>query len=141
MNKKATDFRLETLQGEPYTLSAMVGKIILLEIGSSRTRLHDRQVPEVKIAYERFSKVDDVVILGINDGKTTYELQKYLDEHPVPWPILLDPHGEVRKAYQTIGIPRTILIDKAGNWQYSCRDLDPISGQPLIWMIEALLSD
>ena len=141
LNKKATDFRLETLQGEPYTLSAMVGKIILLEIGSSRTRLHDRQVPEVKIAYERFSKVDDVVILGINDGKTTYELQKYLDEHPVPWPILLDPHGEVRKAYQTIGIPRTILIDKAGNWQYSCRDLDPISGQPLIWLIEALLSD
>ena len=140
-NKKATGFRLETLQGEPYTLSAMVGKIILLDIGSSRTRLHDRQVPEVKIAYERFSKVDDVVILGINDGKTTYELQKYLDEHPVPWPILLDPHGEVRKAYQIIGIPRTILIDKAGNWQYSCRDLDPISGQPLIWLIEALLSD
>ena len=141
LSKKATDFRLKTLQGEPYTLSAMVGKIILLDIGSSRTRLHDRQVPEVKIAYERFSKVDDVVILGINDGKTTYELRKYLDEHPVPWPILLDPHGEVRKAYQIMGIPRTILIDKAGNWQYSCRDLDPISGQPLIWLIEALLSD
>ena len=141
LNKKATDFRLETLQGETYTLSAMSGKVVLLEIGSSRTRVYNRQIPEVKIVYERFSKVDDVVILGINDGKTTYQLQKYLDEHHVPWPILLDPHGEVRKAYQIIGIPRFILIDKAGNWQYSGRDLDLMSGQPLIWMIEALLSD
>ena len=141
LNKKATDFRLETLQGETYTLSAMSGKVVLLEIGSSRTRVYNRQIPEVKIVYERFNKVDDVVILGINDGKTTYQLQKYLDEHHVPWPILIDPHGEVRKAYQIIGIPCFILIDKAGNWQYSGRDLDLMSGQPLIWMIEALLSD
>ena len=141
LNKKATDFRLETLQGEPYTLSEMSGKIVLLEIGSSRTRVHNRQVPEVKIVYEHFSKADDVVILGINDGKTTYQARKFIDGHQAPWPILLDPHGEVRKAYQIIGIPCCIVIDKVGNWQYICRDLDPISGQPLIWMIEALLSD
>ena len=141
LNKKAIDFRLETWQGEAYTLSAMSGKVVLLEIGSSRTRIHDRQVPEVKIAYERFSKVDDVVILGINDGKTTYQARQYLHEHPIPWPILLDPDGEVRKAYQVIGIPCFILIDRDGNWQYSGRELDPMSGQPLIWMIEALLSD
>ena len=140
-NKKATGFRLETLQGETYTLSAMSGKVVLLDIGSSRTRVHNRQIPEVKIVYEQFRRNDDVVILGINDGITTHQVRKYLDEHPVPWPILLDPHGAVRKAYQIIGIPRAILIDKAGNWQYSCGDLDPISGQPLIWMIEALLSD
>ena len=140
-NKKATDFRLETLKGETYTLSAMSGRVVLLDIGSSRTRVHNRQIPEVKIAYERFSKNDDVVILGINDGITTHQVRKIIDGHQVPWPILLDPQGAVRKAYQIIGIPCSILIDKAGNWQYSCRDLDPISGQPLIWMIEALLSD
>ena len=141
LNKKATDFRLKTLQGEPYTLSEMSGKVVLLDIGSSRTRIHNRQIPEVKLVYKHFSKNDDVVILGINDGKTTYQARKFIDGHHVPWPILLDPHGEVRKAYQIIGSSCSILIDKAGNWQYICRDLDPISGQPLIWMIEALLSD
>ena len=140
LNQKATDFRLDTLQGKTYTLSAMSGKVVLLDIGSSRTRVHNRQIPEVKIAYERFSKNDDVVILGINDGITTHQVRKIIDGHQVPWPILLDPQGAVRKAYQIIGIPCSILIDKAGNWQYSCRDLDPISGQPLIWLIEALLS-
>ena len=86
------------------------------------------QIPEVKIAYERFSKNDDV-----GDGISTENYR---------WTALADlAKGAVRKAYQIIGIPCSILIDKAGNWQYSCRDLDPISGQPLIWMIEALLSD
>ena len=141
LNQKATDFRLETLQGEPYTLSEMSDKVVLLDIGSSRTRVHNRQIPEVKIVYKHFSKNDDVVILGINDGKTTYQARKLIDGHHVPWPILLDPHQEVRKAYQIIGIPCSILIDKAGNWQYICRDLDSINGQPLIWLIEALLSD
>ena len=141
LNKKATDFRLQTSQGEAYTLSAMPGKVVLLEIGNSRTREHNRRIPEVKLVYEHFSKVDDVVVWGINDGITTHQVQKFIDGHHVPWPILLDPHGEVRKAYQFIGIPCFILIDKARNWQYICRDLDAISGQPLIWLIEALLSD
>ena len=140
LNKKATDFRLQTLQGETYTLSAMSGKIVLLEIGDSHTKVHNRAIPEVKLVYERFSKNDDVVVWGINDDITCHRVRKFIDEHQVPWPILLDPHGEVRKAYQ-IWIPRFIVIDKVGNWQYICRDLDPISGQPLIWMIEALLSD
>ena len=140
LNKRATDFRLKTLQGEPYTLSEMSGKVVLLDIGSSRTRIHNRQIPEVKLVYKHFSKNDDVVILGINDGKTTYQLRQFIDGHHVPWPILLDPHGEVRKAYQFIGIPCFILIDKAGNWQYN-GGLGLINGQPLIWLIEALLSD
>ena len=140
LNKKATDFRLKTLQGEPYTLSEMSGKVVLLDIGSSRTRIHNRQIPEVKLVYKHFSKNEDVVILGINDGKTTYQLRQFIDGHHVPWPILLDPHGEVRKAYQFIGIPCFILIDKARNWQYS-GGLGLINGQPLIWLIEALLSD
>ena len=35
LNKKATDFRLETLQGEVYTLSEMSGKVVLLDVGAS----------------------------------------------------------------------------------------------------------
>ena len=140
LNKKAPDFRLQTLRGETYTLSAMSGKILLLEIANSRSRMHNRGIPEVKLVYERFSKNDDVVVWGINDDITCHQMRKFIDEHQVPWPILLDPHGEVRKAYQ-IWFPRFIVIDKVGNWQYICRDLEPISGQPLIWMIEALLSD
>ena len=137
LNQKATDFRLETLEGEVYTLSAMSGKVILLDVGSSSSIM----IPEVKIVYERFSKVNDVVVLGINDGETPHQVQQFLDEHQPLWPVLLDPHREVKKAYQIRVLPCFILIDKVGNWQYSCAGLGSINGQPLIWLIEALLSD
>ena len=137
LNQKATDFRLETLEGEVYKLSAMSGKVVLLDVGPSSSII----IPEVKIVYERFSKVNDVVVLGINDGETPHQVRQFLDEHQPPWSILLDPHRQVSKAYQIRVVPCFILIDKVGNWQYSCGGLGSINGQPLIWMIETLLSD
>ena len=137
-NKKATDFRLETLEGETYTLSAMSGKVVLLTVGVSQPMM---ATSEVKLAYERFSKNDDVVVLGINDGETSHQVRQFIDEHQPPWPVLLDPHREVSKAYQIESRPSFILIDKAGNWQYSFEGPHLVKGQPLIWMIEALLSD
>ena len=141
LNEKATDFRFETLEGEVYTLSAMRGKVLLLDVGASWCGPCNMAVPEVKIVYERFREIDDVVIWGINSGEAPHQVQEFLDTHQPPWPILLDPHREVSKAYQIKAIPFFILIDKTGNWQYSFNSSNLIDGQPLIWLIEALLAD
>ena len=141
LNKKATDFRLATLEGKTYTLSAMRGKVVLLDVGTSWCGPCIEVMSEVKIVCERFSKTDDVVVWGVNDGETPQQVRKFLDQHQPPWPILLDLHREVKKAYQVDRIPSFILIDKGGNWQYSFIGSDLISGQPLIWLIEALLAD
>ena len=141
LNKKATDFRLATLEGKTYTLSEMFGKVVLLDVGTSWCGPCIEVMSEVKIICEQFSKTDDVVVWGVNDGETPQQVRKFLDQHQPPWPILLDLHREVKKAYQVDRIPSFILIDKNGNWQYSFIGSDLISGQPLIWMIEALLSD
>ena len=140
LNKKATDFRLETLEGETYTLSVMSGKVVLLDVGVSLYG-GDIVIPEVEGVYERFSNVDDVVIWSISDGEAPQKVREFLEQYQPPWPVLLDPHRQVKKAYQIERIPSFILIDRAWNWQYSFIGLDLIGGQPLIWMIEALLSD
>ena len=141
LNKRATDFRLETLEGETYMLSAMFGKVVLLDVGASWCGPCHMAIPEVKIIYERFREINDVIIWGINSGEAPHQVQKFLDEHQPPWPMLLDPHREVSKAYQIKAIPFFILIDKVGNWQYSFESSNLIDGQPLIWLIEALLTD
>ena len=142
LNKKATDFRLETLEGETYSLSAMAGKIVLLNVATSQFGVYNEENPEVKTVYEKFSKNDDVVVWGISDGGTPHQVREFLAEYEPPWPVLFDPHQEVRKAYQ---IETTssffLLIDKTGNCQYSLVSPHLMNGQPLIWLIEALLSD
>ena len=103
--------------------------------------LANEVLSEVNTVYERFHKTDDVVVLGINDGEKPEQVQKFLDEHNPPWTILLDPYQKVRETFQIKGIPSFIMIDKEGNWQYSFLGSHIIKGQPLIWMIEELLSD
>ncbi len=141
LNKKATDFRLETLGGETYTLSEMLGKVVLLDVGASWCGPCNMAIPHLKAVYKHFSTTDNVVILGINDGETPQQVRKSLDEHQPPWPVLLDPTREVAKAYKVRAIPKFIFIDKNGYWQYSFGSSNIIDGQPLIWLIEALLSD
>ncbi len=141
VNKNATKFQLETLGGETYSLSAMTGKVVLLDVGASWCGPCNAVIPEVETVYEHFRKNNDVVIWGINDGETPEQVRKFLDEYQPPWPVLLDTHQEVRKAYQIKGIPSFIVINKTGDWQYSFLGSHLIDGQPLIWMIEALLSD
>ena len=143
LNKKATDFRLETLEGETYSLSAMAGKIVLLTVATSQfAGIYNKANPEVKTVYEKFSENDDVVVLGISDGGTPHQVREFLAAYEPFWPVLFDPHQEVRKAYQ---IETTssffLLIDKTGNCQYSLVSPHLMDGQPLIWLIEALLSD
>ena len=141
LNKKATDFSLETLEGEAFTLSGARGKVLLLDVGASWCAPCNEVIPHIKKIYDQFSKVDEVAIWGINDGETPEQVETFLEEHQPPWPILLDRQQEVRKAYQIDGIPFFILIDKEGNWQYSYLGSHLVRGQPLIWMIEALLED
>ena len=141
LNEKAADFRLETLEGETYTLSEMLGKVVLLDVGASWCGPCNMAVPQLKLIYEHFSETKDFVIWGVNDGETPQQVQKSLDEHQPPWPVLLDPTRKVAKAYKVEYIPDFILIDKNGYWQYNFGSSNIIDGQPLIWLIEALLSD
>ena len=141
LNEKAADFRLQTLEGETYALSELLGKVVLLDVGASWCGPCNMAIPHLKLVYKHFSITDDVVILGINDGETPQKVRESLDKHQPPWPVLLDPTREVAKAYKVEYIPDFILIDKNGYWQYNFGGSNIIDGQPLIWMIEALLSD
>ena len=141
-NKKATNFRLETLEGETYSLSAMAGKVVLLHVSTSQFGVYNAEISDVKTVYEKFSKNDDVVVWGISDSSTPHQVRAFLAEHEPLWPVLFDPHQEVREAYQIEAMSSFfLLIDKTGNLQYSLVRPHLIDGQPLIWMIEALLSD
>ena len=62
LNQKATDFTLETLEGEVFSLSAARGKVVLLDVGASWCGPCNEAIPQIKKIYDQFSKVDDVAI-------------------------------------------------------------------------------
>ena len=141
INVKAADFSLKTLDGESYTLSEMSGKVVMLDIGASWCGYCTYTIPQLKLIHDQFSKTKDFVIWGINDGETPQKVKAFLEQHQQPWTVLLDPNRQIADAYNVDYIPDFIFIDKNGYWQYRFDSADIIDGQPLIWMIETLLSD
>ena len=74
LNKKAADFRLQTLKGETYSLSAMAGKVVLLDVGASWCGPCNISIPEVKTVYEPSAKT---MMSSSGESTTVKPLNRY----------------------------------------------------------------
>jgi peroxiredoxin len=53
---------------------------------------------------------DGLVILGVNEDTTRADMEKYLAERPVSFPILIDQKNELMNKLGVRALPTTILI-------------------------------
>ena len=56
---------------------------------------------------------DDIVILAVNIDPQL-DVQGFVDENKITFPILLDTDDKVNETYQIISIPTTYFIDSKG---------------------------
>lgn len=111
----APDFALPTLAGETVRLSDFKGKPVLVNFwatwcGPCRSEFPDFQKASIDNA-------DKLVIIGINNTTTDQKelVPAFLEEFGVTFPIVLDETGDTAKAYNILGLPTSIFIDRNGN--------------------------
>ena len=63
--------------------------------------------------YNEF-KNEGFVVIGINVREGNEIVKKYVDQHKLTFPVLLDIQGEVEKKYAVRGHPDHFLINKRG---------------------------
>ena len=61
-------------------------------------------------------KDQDLQVLAINltDQERMRDVRKFVDESRMPFPVLLDEKGKVRKSYALRGVPTSVFIDAQG---------------------------
>ena len=69
-------------------------------------------MPDLDALYKRF-KDKGLVILAISDEKRE-TVDAYLKEHPVGYPVLLDPGRKVNDVYKVDGIPKNLIYNREG---------------------------
>lgn len=108
---KAPDFELKTLTGETVKLSSLKGKKVMLNFWATWCPPCKAEMPEMEQFYKQAG--DDVVILAVNIDPQL-DVQGFVNENKITFPILLDADDKVNETYQILSIPTTYFIDSKG---------------------------
>lgn len=110
----AADFQLTDLEGSPLQLSALRGKVVLLDFWATWCPPCVAEIPhfrDLSAAYK--SKGLEVIGISLDEGGET-AVRPFLKKHGVQYRIALG-NPQIIRAYGGIrGIPTTFLIDKKG---------------------------
>jgi peroxiredoxin len=55
-----------------------------------------------------------LAVIGVNYKESKREVQAFVQEQKLGFPILLDDGGQVAKRYQVFALPVTVLVDRRG---------------------------
>src|ERR1043165_4007443 len=106
------DFTMNDLEGKSWTLRSLRGKVVLVNFWATWCPPCRKEMPDLDTLYKKF-KDQGLVILAIDDEEVA-KIKPYLAEHPVTYPILLDPGRTVNEAFRVDGIPKSFVYDREG---------------------------
>jgi len=111
----APDFTLDTLDGGKVTLSDLRGKVVVVNFWATWCLPCREETPALEKAYEQY-KDSGMVILGVNltNQDVVSEVESFVQEFKLSYPILLDRDGSVSYLYQIKGLPTTFFINREG---------------------------
>ena len=120
----APDFTLPTTDGTPFHLAGQRGRALVLYFyPKDDTPGCTAEACSFRDQYQDFQDLGAEVVGVSSDSEASH--QKFTQKHRLPFPLLADADGQVRKRYQ---VPRALLgllpgrvtfvIDKQGIIQY-----------------------
>lgn len=106
----APDFTLDTLNGDPVTLSALRGGWVIVNFWATWCAPCEAEIPVL----QALADAGDVTVLGINLREPRDDVAAYAAGHDMRYAVLIDPDDATLTAYQVIALPQTLVIDPAG---------------------------
>ena len=111
--RQEADFTLTDLQGKTWSLRQLKGKVVLVNFWATWCPPCRKEMPDLDAIYKELQS-KGLVILAISDEDRA-TVEPFLAEHPVSYPILLDPGRKVNDQFVVRGIPKTFVYDRSGH--------------------------
>ncbi len=109
----APDFEMVYADGKRVRLSDLRGQPVLINFWASWCGPCRVEMPELVKAHDAH-RSHGLVILAVNVEETIQQVQPFVDEFDMPFPVVLDSAGEVSRQYQVRNLPSSIFIDRTG---------------------------
>lgn len=108
----AQEFALPAQDGETVRLSALRGKVVVLDFWATWCEPCRKTLPEVAAVAREWSG-RDVVVLGVDD-ETPEVVREFSDKNQLPFRTLIDRGRKVHDLFGVNGIPAAIVIGRDG---------------------------
>ncbi len=111
----APDFDLDTLDDTAVSLSALRGRVVVVNLWASWCPPCRAEMPALQAVYEEFA-AQGLVVLGVNMTyqDSAVEASSFAAELGLSFPIAFDYSGEVARSYGMRALPSTYFVDSRG---------------------------
>jgi len=146
ISKPEVDFTLKDLKGNEVTLSALKGKVVVIDFWATWCGPCKQSFPYLQKVYEKYQNNEKVVFLAVNAWErqkdyaaTVANAKKFMEANKYTFPVLIDE--KIIDKYEVEGIPTKFIIDTNGNIAFKSVGFSgPGMVDELTQQIEVLLS-
>lgn len=110
---EAPDFTLSSLAGTPRRLAEFRGQVVLINFWATWCLPCREEMPAMERLYREMQN-DGFTILAVNFAETPEQVEPFVKELRLSFPILLDQEGQVARLYRAFSLPITYLVDRHG---------------------------
>jgi peroxiredoxin len=119
VGKPAPEYGATTLQGDTVALSSLRGKVVLLNLWATWCAPCRHETPFLQSLYEqRRDEGLEIVGISMDTGDARDQVEEFVREFGVRYPILLDPQMRGMDSYRVLGLPASFLIDRDGTLRW-----------------------
>lgn len=123
--RRATpDFTLDTLDGGQFTLSAQVGRPVIVNFWATWCPPCRAELPAFEEVHRAY-RDQGLIVVGVDVAESPQVVAQYVQEVGLTFPIALDARGEVTELYRIQGMPTTLFVGRDGKIK------DVVIGGPL----------
>ncbi|HEX9009535.1 MAG TPA: redoxin family protein [Holophagaceae bacterium] len=103
----------QTLDGKPFSLAGLKGKVVLLDFWASWCGPCRKSLPAIDGLQSRFGE-GRFQAVGVALDTDQGPIYDFLDQTPVHFTIVPDPSGHSAEAFGVVAMPTSFLIDAEG---------------------------
>jgi peroxiredoxin len=136
----APPFTLGARGGKDVSLAQFKGQVVMLNFWASWCGPCRQEMPLLEDIYKKYNKLG-FTLLGVNVEPDSNAANDWLKQTPVSFPILYDKESKVSKLYDVLGMPSTVIIDRAGRIRVLHRGYKPGDENGYLDSIRALIRE